>query len=397
MLIARGSVETEETLRRFDYSKQNFTYRTMADYDWGTDNLGAQIFHAEAPDEQVRAILNRLDNARLRRYFDIAVSYRSERHVFLIFDVLLSQVDTDVDDLRPCIDAYPSVVYCILKKYIPDGPAALPAEIALLTPTILHNLVRSADAMGIAVLAALERLAHDINALDLATYFDIMWSAALSIRSPKLVQEVLLVLHDCRTSAKTRDAVSEHAHKHALGIVFDRAEEAADACPCDETGRPKRQSTRPTRAKLVPPPPPQESSNPVGGAGPTEEETVEPSSETGKVIVVAHTRIDAPTAIRIHNHVRLQVASVDPTSTKAPPVVDALVIRASRGELYLEVKQPLPPSGRLSTGTYSMLAGPRRRQQCSMRFESWQKSVSRLARCTTSLLGWYLSKLLPIG
>lgn len=52
--------------------------------------------------------------------------------------------------------------------------------------------------MGIAALTALERLAPTIDELDIKHYLDVLWSAALCIRSSKLVQEVLLVLHDSR-------------------------------------------------------------------------------------------------------------------------------------------------------------------------------------------------------
>ncbi|KAI0644793.1 hypothetical protein C8Q79DRAFT_911783, partial [Trametes meyenii] len=145
--------------------------------------------------------------------------------------------------------------------------------------------------MNIATLAGLERLADDIKALDMGTFLNLLWSTTLCIRSPKLVQEVLLVLHDCRNGVNHSDPVLRYAHKHALAVVFDRAEEAADACPCDETGRPKRQTNRPTRAKLVSPQP----------------QHAHEAAE--QIIVVAHTRIDAPTPVRIHSHVRLQVAS----------------------------------------------------------------------------------------
>ncbi|KAI0333202.1 RdRP-domain-containing protein [Cubamyces sp. BRFM 1775] len=311
-------VQTEETLKRFEHAKTSFSYNTITDHLWGDDNLGAQLFDADAPQDRVQRTFSRLDEARLRHYFDIAICYRVEQHVFMIFNILLGKEDLAPEDLSGYVGAYPSLVYCILKKHIPEGPAPLPEAFAPLAPMILRNLIRSADAMAIAVLAALERLTHDINALDLGTYIDMLWLTTLCIRSPKLVQEVLLVLHDCRADARNNNLIADYAHKHALGVVFDRAEDAADTCPCDETGRPKRQSTRPTRAKLVP-------------------------EESDKIIVVAHTRIDAPTSVRIHNHVRLQVASVDPVATRAPPIVDALVTRATRGEMYLTVQQPLPP------------------------------------------------------
>ncbi|KAI0364829.1 P-loop containing nucleoside triphosphate hydrolase protein [Pilatotrama ljubarskyi] len=335
---------TEETLRRFDYAKEPFRYNTIADCNWDEDPLGAQLFYPDALTDGVQRILNSLDDRQLHHYFDIAIRYRVEGHVFMIFGILLDRDSTVIEDFSSCISKYPSLVYCILKKYIPAGPAPLPENFAPLVPVILHSLICSANSMGIATLAALERLAHDIDSLDLGRFLDILWSASLCIRSPTLVQEVLLVLQDCRSGSRNSNAVSEYAHKHALAIVFDRAEEAAESCPCDETGRPKRQSTLPTRAKLVPPK--TEAASTRAAPAETEGVVAEDSdfdSSPGKVVIVAHTRVDSPSPIRIHNHVRLQVASVAENSDLPPPIVDAVVIRAARGELYLEVKQPLPP------------------------------------------------------
>ena len=122
----------------------------------------------------------------------------------------------------------------------------------------------------------------------------------------------------------------EHAHKHGLGVVFDRAEEAADTCSCDDSGKPRRQATPPARAKLVPP-------------KATEEDDTTQVPDGATTVVVAHTRVDLPTPLRIHDHVRLQVASVAPSSALPPAVVDVVILRSGRGEAPLVVKQPLPP------------------------------------------------------
>ena len=321
-------------MKRFDYTNQTFTYRSIAAYDWGADSNGSIMFDSVTPIDVARKMLSRLDDSKLRQYFAIAVNYRVETHVFAIFDILLSREELSLPDIRHCMDSYPSLVYCILKKYIPDGPEELPEDMAPCSPSIIRNVLRSANEMGIAALAALERLGPAIQALDLATYLDLLWSSASCIRSTKLVQEILLVLHDLRSSIREADSMLDYTHKHALAVVFDRVEEAADTCPCDDYGKPKKQSTRPARAKLVlPKPPPEEEGAAV----------VDDDLQGVEIAVVAHTRVDLPTPIRIHNHVRLQVASVAPNSTLPRPIVDAIVTRATRGELYLDVKQPLPP------------------------------------------------------
>jgi hypothetical protein len=118
-------------------------------------------------------------------------------------------------------------------------------------------------------------------------YLHLLMLASLSVRSSELVQEVLLVLHECRADVMAQSPMMEYAHKHALGITFDRAEEAADECPCNDQGRPKKPRGRgppPATVRLVPVPD-------------------EPTQ------VIAHVRVDEPTPVRIHSHVRLQAVS----------------------------------------------------------------------------------------
>ena len=326
----RPSVRTEESLKRFDYTKQPFTHASIATYDWGEDVVGSVVFNQHTTLDRVRQILVTLEDERLHTYFNIALKHRVESHVFAIFSILLDRPDPDLGGLQVCMEAYPSLVYCMLKRFIPEEPVPLPEQVSLLAPAVVLGVIRSANEMGIAALAALERLAPTIDQLDLKIYVDIIWSAALCIRSSKLVQEVLLVLHDSRLESRKRSPALDHAHKHALGIVFDRAEEAADTCACDDSGKPRRQTTAPARAKLVPP-------------KAAEEDDTAQNPDTATTVVVAHTRVDLPAPIRIHDHVRLQVASVAPPSTLPPAVIDAIVLRSGRGELHLGVKQPLPP------------------------------------------------------
>ncbi|KAH9925902.1 P-loop containing nucleoside triphosphate hydrolase protein [Epithele typhae] len=337
-------VQTEEVMRRFDYTKRTFSYNNIADQDWGTDVTAQTIFDPSIPLQKAEEMLRLIDNVQLHAYFDTALRYRVESHVFAIFAILLDHDGLPIEDTIGFMDAYPSLVYVVLKKHIPEAGTHLPSDLAPIVPAIVRSIIRSANEMSIAALAALERLSHEIDALNLSTYFALLWSAGLCIRSPTLVQEVVLVLHEARSSSRARDPVLTFAHTHALAIVFDSVEEAADACPCDDaTGRPRRQRTRPVRATLVSPqaPPAQEDS---GGA-----EAAAVAVATDKTVVVAHTRIDQPSAIRIHSHVRLQLASIAEHTAEPRPraaVVDAVVTRATRGEMYLEVAQPLPPEWR---------------------------------------------------
>ncbi|RPD58073.1 hypothetical protein L227DRAFT_485948, partial [Lentinus tigrinus ALCF2SS1-6] len=135
------AMQTEETLKRFDYTKQSFTYRSIASYTWDDDNTGSIIFDSVTPMDVARQMLSRLDDSQLLRYFSIAVSYRVETHIFAIYDILLGREELPIEDIRHCIDSYPSLVYCILKKYIPEGPAELPENIASCSPSIIRNIL----------------------------------------------------------------------------------------------------------------------------------------------------------------------------------------------------------------------------------------------------------------
>ncbi|KAH9833398.1 RNA dependent RNA polymerase-domain-containing protein [Rhodofomes roseus] len=328
-------VPTEEFLKRFDNIPTAFTPNTIHDIQWEDDTLGATIFSATK--EHASTLLAGLEVDLLCKYLRIAIEHRVEAQIFYVFEALLDKEELPFAEIGECMEQYPSLAYCILKRHLSNGPALLPEAIAELGPSLIRGIVRSANQLGIASLAALERLAPDIGLLDLATYLDTLWWIALSVRAPTVMQELLLIMHESRTSVRSRSPDMEYAHKFALGVAFDRAEEAADACPCDDTGRPKRQRTAPIRATLVPPKPPQSQNE--------DDTVVVVDNALDLKHVVAHVRVDAQTPIRIHSHVRLRLASpVEGPRVEAGGVMlDATVTRATRGELYLELKHPLPP------------------------------------------------------
>ena len=194
---------------------------------------------------------------------------------------------------------------------------------------VTRQVIRSANELGIAAIVALEKLSQDIARLDLSIYCDLLWLACHTVRSTHLLQEVLLVLNDSRsTQFHTQlSRMKDYVCKQALGIAFDRAEDAADACPCDDTGRPRRQRVAPISAKL----------RPIDDGSPMMPESPIPSSVTADV------RVDISTPIRIHSHLRIVLSSPAEHSTLPAAVLDAVVVRATRGEMLLDVQQPLPP------------------------------------------------------
>jgi regulator of nonsense transcripts 1 len=151
---------------------------------------------------------------------------------------------------------------------------------------------------------------------------------ALSVRWKDLVQEVLLVLNESRLNhlPQPLSSINVYAHKHALNVVFDRAEEAADECPCTEDGRPRsKQRTPPTQVKSL----------------------VFASAEGGWMesmfAVKAHIRVDTKHGIRLHSHVRLKATSKAENRFVSTPVLDGLVVVANKGEYRIRLMQPAPP------------------------------------------------------
>jgi hypothetical protein len=259
--------------------------------------------------------------SEIEKIMTFAIQYHAEDEIFLIFAHAISLQPLSQIFVTTWIERYPSLAFALLKAYPPDEEAQAHPEIASLIHDIVRNIVRSANDTRIAALVALEKLAKSIGTMDLGQYIDILMLTSLSVRSKQLVQEVLLVLNDCRLQHSPESAAAAYGHKHALGVVFDRAEEAADECPCNDDGRPrKKQNVPPSQAKV----------------------TFDPKyQENGQVI--ATIRIDAKTSIRLHSHVRLQAASKAENRWLEAPIMDGVVTQASKGELKINLFHPAPP------------------------------------------------------
>jgi len=111
----------------------------------------------------------------------------------------------------------------------------------------------------------------------------------------------------------------KYAYKHALGIAFERAEEAGDECPCDADGNIKRNNRNPpAQCKL--------------------------HFITGSTSrVKADVRVDARTSVRLHSHVRLKAASHAENKWLGTLVLDGVVYQANVGEYKIELFHPPPP------------------------------------------------------
>ncbi|GJE97878.1 RNA-directed RNA polymerase domain-containing protein [Phanerochaete sordida] len=334
-------VGTEEVLHRFDHRPGQYTPNSLLAVNWeerpanertvliGELDAASRVLDATTPEDALE-------------YFFMARKHRAEDRMFHIFEALLRKDAFPLDIVLTAMEEHPPLAYCSLKRFLHEGTAELSEPLrARLAIAVLVQAVRSANDLGMAALAALERLASDIAALDLNTYLELLWLSSLGIRSFQVAQEVLLVFNDSRAAQENLSPSEAYAIKHALAVVFDRAEEAANECPCDEQGRPRRQKEAPIATKLLPMPPPKEEVDGQSSAAPRAEEQAEELNTP--VRVMAHVRVDLAVPIRLHAHVRLKVASTPEHSALPPAIVDGTVVRASRGELVLDILQPLPP------------------------------------------------------
>jgi len=313
------SVPTETYIKRFDREAAPYELNDLKDVDWTTHPPWLkEAFFPKQTSERMQIHLATTTAEQLDKIFEFGMEYHAEDEVFWTFDFIIAQLPLRRDTIIKCIDKFPPLTFALLKAYPADDSCSLPLETAPLARHILQNIIRSANGLGIAALVALEKISGTIAQIPLDVYFDLLMLATLSVRSPQLVQEVLLVLNDSRTSSIHESSALRYAHKHALAVAFDRAEEAADECPCNEDGKPRRQRTPPTIVNLsfVPDDPNQ---------------------------VKATVRIDSRTAVRLHSHVRLQAASKAENRWIEAPILDGIVVQASKGEMTIEVFYPPPP------------------------------------------------------
>ncbi|KDQ12185.1 hypothetical protein BOTBODRAFT_57023 [Botryobasidium botryosum FD-172 SS1] len=333
-------VETVETMKRFAYTSVPYTKNTLREIDWSEpENAPYQDFFTLTA-ERAKETCASKSSAELRDLMRLAYKYHADEHLFAIFEAMLTNSEPAIEELRDWLEQCPTLVFVLLKQFLAEERSSLPRPLSSLSQTIVRSVIRSANETRIAALVALEKLSNDIAQLPLPTYLDILWSAVHSVRWMNLVQEIILVLEECRAPVIARSKAMEHAHRHAHAVVIDRAEEAAEMCPCDENGRPTRQKTAPMRTKLFPA---RRKTNDDEEQGAEVEEREE--SELFVKTVRAELRVDSPSAIFLHSHIRLQ-ASGEATNSGPiyeRPVVDGVVVQASRGEIKIQLMHPLPP------------------------------------------------------
>ncbi|KAI6021731.1 hypothetical protein PISMIDRAFT_613287 [Pisolithus microcarpus 441] len=309
-------VDTEQYVRRFERDLTSYELRTLKAVDW-TDRPGwlKELFVPRQSEDHFKELLTDLTQEQLETLLNFSLQHRAYTELYWSFSFTINSIP-----LRPnvgaWIDKHPPLVYVLLKAYPPTENMELPEPLSMMCTPIVEAILRSANDLGIATLVGLEKIARSINDLQNDQYTGLLMLAALSIRPKNLFQEALLVLHESRLATRETDKAVAHFHKHALAVAFDCAEEAADTCPCDENGRPRRiQGSYPVQ-RVIP------------GEG-----------REAKI----HLRVDMNVPIRLHSHVRLRCMSKPENGWVEQAVNDGIIIKATRGELTVELFHPLPP------------------------------------------------------
>ncbi|KAL0569074.1 hypothetical protein V5O48_012901, partial [Marasmius crinis-equi] len=323
-------VPTEERVRRFERERTFYTLNDISQVKWARyPPWMKDIFVPKRTEERVRALLADRSPDDLDKCMELSLYYHAEDELFWTFGLMVSREEPlQRDWITKWMDTHPPLAFVLLKVHPPyEETKLLPSVTRPFRRHILQNVIRSANLLGIASLVALEKVAGSIAEMPIEEYLNLLWLAAQSVRAPQLVQEVLLVLNDSRAFSPDSESGSganlhppalRYGHVHALGIAMDRSEEAADECPCDETGKPRKQRTAPTQTTLQ-------------------------RVEDHPLQVKATIRIDARTSIRLHSHVRLQAASKPEKGWVAPIVLDGVVVMAQKGELKIDLMHPPPP------------------------------------------------------
>ena len=343
---ASHSVPTEEVISRFQRIPAPYRLNDIKEMNW-EDEINEpirwmkavflpQLRDSRLPSHKQRhtvvtiaLVLHDKTLHEISQLLSVCIKYHVEEEMFVIFTYAINLPTFPEEMVDLWLERHPSLVFALLRSFPPNEDGDLPDQLIPLTHTIVRSLIRSANDTKIAALVGLEKVGKSIGELETRQYIDLIMLAALSVRAKQLTQEVLLVLNDARATHSPGDESAEDAlareygREHALGVVFDRAEEAADECPCDEDGRPLRKKDRaPVQAKLLFPP---------------------DGAYDEKAQIIAHIRIDAPTTIRLHSHVRIQAASKPENRWVNPIVMDGLVVVASKGELRIHLMHPAPP------------------------------------------------------
>ena len=215
------SISTEEFITRFDRKAVAYSLNQLGDVDWPSKPSWLEpLFTGEKPDDRFQIQLNTLTIEQLDALMGFCADYHLDRQLFWTFDAMLGllPLSTSVPDW---LDRHPPLAFSLLKHYPPDASQRLAPEIASMGPSLVRNIIRSANDLGIASLVALEKISLSIYDMAMVDYLELLELAALSVHASNLVQEVMLVLNDSRAPSISQSDLHAYVHKHALAISFD--------------------------------------------------------------------------------------------------------------------------------------------------------------------------------
>ncbi|KAF5390123.1 hypothetical protein D9757_003870 [Collybiopsis confluens] len=324
-------VPTEEFLKRFTHVDTTYLPNTLPNADLSSIPESLHVVFTE-PENAVRRFLAgpTITPEQLGQCANFAWQHHAEHQLFWIFDAMLSQRPPSVATIIDWLGNHPLLVFCILKKFLPEDSDLLPEPWTDLGPAIIQHIIRAADVVPIASLYALERLKDIVAAIEFHNYLELLELVTIAIRAPQQVQETLIVLHECRQELWVQSPSKEYAHKEALAVAVDRAQEAEDTCPCDEDGRIRRQRSAPITVPLLP-------------------------VEGEDFQVIAHIRVDSPSTVRLHSHVRFRAASKPEKGDIESTILDGLVTLSESGEIRVKlIRRPPPEFSRIQWYLYDV-------------------------------------------
>ena len=251
LIKSPSSVATEAFIGRLAQQKLPYTLNRLEDVDWSQEDRlwMKELFIPKASREKIQDVLQNKDIADIEKVLALCLDNHAYDELFWAFYTIITPIQRmDADVTKRWIETHPPLVYCLLKTQPPTEDRFVSPYLVDLELAIIQNVVKSANQAGMASLVALEKIAASVARISMGEYLDLLLLASLSVRSSGLVQEVLLVLNECRADVISRSPMMEYAHKHALGITFDRTEEAADECPCNDQGRPRKAERKGSRS-----------------------------------------------------------------------------------------------------------------------------------------------------
>jgi hypothetical protein len=346
------SVPTEEFIKQQLDLRKTFVPNRLSEVDWEEQASWMQELFACMPHDRPTLLANR-PLSDLVKIIKFCESIHEQDLLFDSFHTMLRRDPLPQSEVVEMLKIHSPLVFSILKTHPPSEEGMLPPVVEGLLWPILQTLMRCGNGFPMAVLVALEKMGGAVRGLRLDLYCQLLELAALCIRATNVVQEVLLVLNDTRLADPDSSPLAKYAQKYALGVAFERAEEAADECPCDETGKPAKQRSTPPRVKLHRFKEKDDSKQ----KGKDKQKDVETQKDTNKQkdtdkkkdkdkesdnIVKADIRIDYPSSVRLHSLVRLQAASKAEKGWVAPWAMDGIVVGAIKGELKIELLHPAP-------------------------------------------------------